>query len=65
MLWLFSNAGAVILEVAYGWHVVSNEDYFVNLIEEAFGLQGEIARPGRWLVDVFPIRMLFTSYYRH
>lgn len=41
---------------AYGWSVNSNDDYFVSLMEESFKIHAEIVRPGRWLVDVYPVR---------
>lgn len=50
------NAGAVILKVAYGWTVAENDDYFVSLMEESFKVHAEIVKPGRWLVDTYPIR---------
>lgn len=57
------NAGAVILNIAYGWTVTSNDDYFVNLMEESFALSSAVSRPGRWLVDVFPILRFVPSWF--
>lgn len=61
------NAGAVILEISYGWTVSGADDKFVKLIEDGFKVQSEIARPGRWMVDIFPwctfrnLRFLFAD----
>lgn len=51
---LVRNAGAVILKVAYGWTVASDDDYFVNLMKKSFALHAEVSGTGRWLVDIFP-----------
>jgi len=48
-------SGGVIMKVAYGWTVKDIDDYFVELMEQSFVLSAEIMKPGRWLVDVFPI----------
>lgn len=54
---LRGNAGAVILKIAYGWTVQDpKEDFIIKLIYEGFQKHGELVRPGRWLVDSFPIR---------
>jgi cytochrome P450 len=50
-----SNSGAIILKLAYGWTVSESQDPFVRLMEDAFILQSNITKPGKWLVDVFPI----------
>jgi hypothetical protein len=52
----YRNAGAVILSVAYGWKVTSNDDYFVRLNEEAFSIHNLIKKPSGWLVEFFPLR---------
>jgi hypothetical protein len=57
------NAGSVILEFAYGWPVKDNDDYLVSLMAKSFALQAEIIRPGRWLVDVFPILRFVPSWF--
>ncbi|PPQ92201.1 LOW QUALITY PROTEIN: hypothetical protein CVT25_008975 [Psilocybe cyanescens] len=54
---LSSNSGAIIMKLAYGWTVLDNHDPFVRLMEDSFKLQSEITKPGRWLVDIFPILM--------
>ncbi|KAK0455666.1 cytochrome P450 [Desarmillaria tabescens] len=48
------NSGAIVLDIAYGWPVTSEDDYFVSLMEEAFVLHRQLVQPGRWLVEVFP-----------
>ncbi|KZV76681.1 cytochrome P450 [Peniophora sp. CONT] len=57
------NAGAVILEISYGWTVTGADDKFVKLIEDGFKVQSEIARPGRWMVDIFPWLRLVPSWF--
>jgi hypothetical protein len=50
-----SNAGAVILKIAYGWTVTSNDDQLVNFLKEAALVSGQMLQPGRWLVEIFPL----------
>ena len=50
------NAGAVILKVAYGWTVETNDDYFVKLMEQAVQHMAEANAPGKWLVEDLPAR---------
>lgn len=57
------NAGAVILKVAYGWTVAENDDYFVSLMEESFKVHAEIVKPGRWLVDTYPILRFVPKWF--
>ncbi|VDC07377.1 unnamed protein product [Peniophora sp. CBMAI 1063] len=57
------NAGAVILEISYGWTVNGADDKFVKLIEDGFKVQAEIARPGRWFVDIFPWLRFVPSWF--
>lgn len=59
---LSSNAGAVILKIAYGWTVTGTDDKFVAVMVEGFRISFEAARPGKWLVDTFPIRKYHTYY---
>lgn len=49
-------SGAVILKLAYGWTVTQNNDPFVRIVEDAFVLDSYINKPGRWMVDFFPLR---------
>ncbi|EIM80787.1 cytochrome P450 [Stereum hirsutum FP-91666 SS1] len=57
------NAGAVILQIAYGWTVNANDDYFVSIMEEVFALSAEITRPGRFLVESFPLLRYVPSWF--
>ncbi|KZT01116.1 cytochrome P450 [Laetiporus sulphureus 93-53] len=57
------NAGAVILKVAYGWTVAENNDYFVSLMEESFKLHALVVKPGRWLVDTYPILRFVPAWF--
>ncbi|KZV88589.1 cytochrome P450 [Exidia glandulosa HHB12029] len=49
----------IILKVAYGYDLTvpedGGEDYFVKLVEESIALGNESFKPGRWLVNSFPI----------
>lgn len=42
--------------MAYGWTVVGDNDRFVGYMEEAFRIAFEAGTPGKWLVDVLPVR---------
>ncbi|KAF8626110.1 hypothetical protein AX17_006606 [Amanita inopinata Kibby_2008] len=57
------NAGAIILNVAYGWQVTSNGDYFVRLMEEAFFIHNSMNKPSGWLVEFFPILRFLPSWF--
>lgn len=51
----FSEAGAVILKIAYGYTIESNKRdplvHIANLALEHFSIAGT---PGAWLVDMIP-----------
>ncbi|KAF5363577.1 hypothetical protein D9756_000139 [Leucocoprinus leucothites] len=49
------NAIAVIMNVAYGYQVNSNDDKFVNILEGTFRLAGVLNSPGRYWVEFLPI----------
>ncbi|KIL57118.1 hypothetical protein M378DRAFT_16464 [Amanita muscaria Koide BX008] len=57
------NAGAIILNVAYGWQVTSNDDYFIRLMEEAFVIHNSINKPSGWLVEFFPILRFLPPWF--
>ncbi|KAF8630710.1 hypothetical protein AX15_002762 [Amanita polypyramis BW_CC] len=57
------NAGAIILNVAYGWQVTSSDDYFVHLMEEAFSIHNAINKPSGWLVEFFPLLRFLPSWF--
>lgn len=44
------------MKLAYGYSVNDDDDFFLTTIEKAFDMAIQAARPGRWLVDYFPIR---------
>lgn len=48
------NAAAVILKIAYGYHVDGNDDLLVKVIDEGFKLTGSILTPGKYLIESFP-----------
>ncbi|ESK82649.1 cytochrome p450 [Moniliophthora roreri MCA 2997] len=48
-------AGSMILDSSYGWNVKGEDDYLVSLMQKSFELHAESLKPGRWLVDTFPI----------
>ena len=56
------NAVAVILKVAYGYQITSNDDPLVHLLEKTFPLMASITTPGKYLVEFLPIRMYFPIY---
>ncbi|KAF9448958.1 cytochrome P450 [Macrolepiota fuliginosa MF-IS2] len=49
------NAVAVIMNVAYGYQVGSEEDEFVHLLEKSFELSGSLNVPGKFWVEFFPL----------
>lgn len=48
------TSAAIILKIAYGWTVKGNDDYIIQLINQAFRLSSSLHGPGKFLVDVFP-----------
>lgn len=57
-----SNAGAVIVKIAYGWTVTSNDDVLVNSKKEGVRIAEEMVQPGRWLVEIFPLLRFVPSW---
>ena len=53
---MIRNAGAITMELAYGWTVKGTPDRFVTMMEKAIAMSSELTQPGRWLVDVMPLR---------
>ncbi|KAJ3561807.1 hypothetical protein NP233_g9969 [Leucocoprinus birnbaumii] len=49
------NAIAIIMSVAYGYQVKSNDDKFVNILEETLRLAGVLNTPGKFWVEFLPI----------
>ncbi|KIK79440.1 hypothetical protein PAXRUDRAFT_280461 [Paxillus rubicundulus Ve08.2h10] len=56
-------AGGTILKVTYGWTVADKDDFFVSLMEQSFAIVSEIMKPGRWLVEVFPLLRFVPSWF--
>jgi len=54
-----SVTGALTMETTYGMDIKSHEDKFLQAAELAMGHLEKAATPGAFLVDTFPIRMLF------
>lgn len=59
---LSRTAGAIILNMAYGYEVQDDEDPLVELVDRA--VRGFIAasQPGSFLVDAMPFRELVTLF---
>ncbi|PPQ89805.1 hypothetical protein CVT25_007410 [Psilocybe cyanescens] len=49
------NAVAVIMKVAYGYQVSSNDDQMVSTLEEAFRIHATLIVPGKYWVELFPM----------
>jgi hypothetical protein len=56
------NAAAVIMMVAYGYKVTSEDDDFIAAAEETSKITGMALAPGRWMVESFPIRQWNSAY---
>ncbi|EIM80788.1 cytochrome P450 [Stereum hirsutum FP-91666 SS1] len=56
------NAGGIILEVAYGWTVKKDDDYFISLIQEGFRITGMVTRPGAFPAEHFPFLRFIPSW---
>lgn len=61
--WECRNSAAVVLNLAYGWKVTQNDDYFIRVMQEGVALSAILSQPGRWLVEVIPSCMS-SFYYR-
>jgi len=57
------NATGVILKVAYGYTVSTDNDSFVPIMEKAFHVQALVTTPGEWLVESFPILRFVPEYF--
>ena len=44
------------MKIAYGYTIDSDDDKFLDIVEEGNALSDRFAAPGRWLVDYYPIR---------
>ncbi|KAG1747611.1 cytochrome P450 [Suillus lakei] len=57
------NAAAVVLNLAYGWKVTENVDYFIGILREGFETNVILTQPGRWLVEVIPSLRFVPSWF--
>ncbi|KAF8914434.1 cytochrome P450 [Gymnopilus junonius] len=57
------NAVAVVLKVAYGYQVESNDDPLVHQLEHTFKLAGSLNAPGKYWVEYFPILRFIPSWF--
>ncbi|KAJ7046673.1 cytochrome P450 [Mycena alexandri] len=57
------NAAAVIMKVAYGYPVTRHDDHFVVIAEEGIQIASMASRPGKWLVDSFPILRFVPEWF--
>ena len=48
------TAGAIILQIAYGYELRGDDDAFVDLVDRAILQFSLSTTPGAWLVDVLP-----------
>ena len=49
-----------MLNISYGYEANEDGDPLIYVAEEATEQAAEVARPGGFLVDVFPLRMYST-----
>ena len=49
------------MKIAYGYTVDSDDDRFLDIVEEGNSLADRFAAPGRWLVDYYPICEFFSN----
>ncbi|KAF8645500.1 hypothetical protein AX16_007785 [Volvariella volvacea WC 439] len=56
------NAAAVIIKVAYGYQVESDDDPLIEIIEEGFRRSNEVHHPQQFLFDSFPILQYWPQW---
>ncbi|EIN11696.1 cytochrome P450 [Punctularia strigosozonata HHB-11173 SS5] len=56
------NAASVILYLAYGYSVQDGNDAMLQLVRDASLSVEEAVKPGRWMVDSFPILQFFPEW---
>lgn len=56
-------AGRIIMRVAYGYELKNEDDYYVSLVQQSISLGNEAFKPGRWLVDSFPLLRYVPSWF--
>ncbi|KAH9482219.1 Cytochrome P450 monooxygenase 208 [Psilocybe cubensis] len=57
------NAVAVIMKVAYGYQVESNDDRMVRYLEDAFTISASMNVPGKYWVEFFPILRFLPEWF--
>ncbi|KAG0694047.1 cytochrome P450 [Suillus ampliporus] len=57
------NAAAIVLNLAYGWKVTKNDDYFIGILQEGLAISTILSQPGRWLVEVIPSLRFVPSWF--
>ena len=58
----YRHAGQLIMMSVYGIQVGSRDDRFIQVAQNVMDAVSEAAKPGAWLVDMFPIRELFINF---
>ncbi|KAG2140991.1 cytochrome P450 [Suillus clintonianus] len=57
------NAGAIVLNLAYGWKGTESDDYFLAILRECDDISTVLLQPGRWLVEVIPSLRFIPSWF--
>ncbi|KAG2341949.1 cytochrome P450 [Suillus weaverae] len=57
------NAAGVVLDLAYGWKVTKNDDYFIGVLQEGMEISAMLFQPGRWFVEVIPSLRFLPSWF--
>lgn len=57
------NAGATIMQITYGYHVTTDDDPFIEIVETNNALSAKAMAPGRYLVDSFPFLRFIPSWF--
>ena len=58
-----STFGATIMEIAYGIEVQESGDPYISLAEKVINSGNEVAIPGAFWVDLFPILAYIPSWF--
>ncbi|KAJ3561809.1 hypothetical protein NP233_g9970 [Leucocoprinus birnbaumii] len=57
------NAVALAMRVAYGYQVTSDDDKFVNILEESLRLGGSLNIPGKYWVEFLPVLRFIPEWF--
>ncbi|EIW87317.1 cytochrome P450 [Coniophora puteana RWD-64-598 SS2] len=57
------QSAAVILDLAYGWKVTGDDDYFVRTLDEGLSAGSKLQQPGQWLVEYLPWLRFIPSWF--